>query len=295
MIHYNVCPVCQSDRITPMLTAVDHTVSHKEFQVWKCESCTGAITQDVPDQQEIGAYYASEDYISHSDTNTGFINGLYHRVRKRTLNSKRKLVLGQVKLEKGKLLDVGCGTGAFINTMKQAGWEVWGLEPDAKAREKAAALYGINPLTPEQLFHFPEGSFDAITLWHVLEHVHDLHGYLSQLHKLLSPGGRIFIAVPNFTSYDADFYRESWAAYDVPRHLYHFSPKCMEQLFSSHQLQLISCKPMWFDSFYVSLLSEKYRNGKGNIIRAGWMGFISNLKALADVRKCSSVIYVVRK
>jgi len=295
MIQYTSCPVCQSDAVAPMLDAVDHTVSHKCFPVWYCSSCTAAFTQNVPGQQEIGDYYSSEDYISHSDTSKGFINSLYHRVRRRTLASKRNLVVNQTKLEKGKLLDVGCGTGAFLNNMKQAGWEITGLEPDANAREKAASLYGIDPLSPEQLFQLSAGSFNAITLWHVLEHVHDLQGYTRQLAKLLAPGGRLFIAVPNYTSYDAAFYKECWAAYDVPRHLYHFSPKSMEQLLSAHQLQLFTCKPMWFDSFYVSLLSEKYRNGKGNIIRAGWVGFVSNLKAIGDVKKCSSVIYVVRK
>jgi len=295
MIQYKVCPVCQSDAIAPMLEAVDHTVSHKSFPVWNCASCTAAFTQDVPDQQEIGAYYASDDYISHSDTSKGFINGLYHRVRRRTLASKRNLVASQTKLEKGKLLDVGCGTGAFLHTMKQAGWEITGLEPDPTARERAAELYKLHPLSTDQLYQLPAGSFNAITLWHVLEHVHDLQGYVEQLAKLLAPGGRLFIAVPNYTSHDAAFYKELWAAYDVPRHLYHFSPKSMEQLLSAHQLQLVTCKPMWFDSFYVSLLSEKYRNGKGNIIRAGWVGFVSNLKALGNVRKCSSVIYVSRR
>jgi len=295
MIQYTSCPVCQSDAIAPMLDAVDHTVSHKCFPVWYCSSCTAAFTQNVPGQQEIGDYYSSEDYISHSDTSKGFINSLYHRVRRRTLASKRNLVVNQTKLEKGKLLDVGCGTGAFLNNMKQAGWEITGLEPDANAREKAASLYGIDPLSPEQLFQLSAGSFNAITLWHVLEHVHDLQGYTRQLAKLLAPGGRLFIAVPNYTSYDAAFYKECWAAYDVPRHLYHFSPKSMEQLLSAHQLQLFTCKPMWFDSFYVSLLSKKYRKVKGNIIRAGWAGFVSNLKAIGDVKKCSSVIYVVRK
>jgi predicted SAM-dependent methyltransferase len=132
-------------------------------------------------------------------------------------------------------------------------------------------------------------------MWHVLEHVHELHAYIKQIGELLAPGGKLFIAVPNYTSKDADMYKEHWAAYDVPRHLYHFSPQSMEKLLAMHGLQLAAVKPMWFDSFYVSMLSEQYKNGKGNIIKALFNGFMSNLKAWGNVRKCSSVIYVISK
>ncbi|MBK7434571.1 MAG: class I SAM-dependent methyltransferase [Chitinophagaceae bacterium] len=295
MVHYTACPICHSTSIRPQLTAKDHTVSQSDFVIWHCDSCSARFTQDVPGQEEIGAYYASEDYISHSDTSKGFINNLYHRVRKRTLASKRNLVNRETKMQKGALLDVGCGTGAFLNTMQEAGWKGTGLEPDLKARKKAADLYGLQPLPPETLFNLAPASFQAITMWHVLEHVHELQSYLDQLSKLLAPGGRLFIAVPNFTSYDASVYKEFWAAYDVPRHLYHFSPISMEKLLSLHQMKLVACKPMWFDSFYVALLSEKYKNGKGNLFSAGWTGLISNIKAMGNVRKCSSVIYVIQK
>ena len=295
MIHYTNCPVCRSSEIQESLSAIDHTVSHQSFSIWHCNACTARFTQNVPGEQEIGAFYASADYISHSDTKKGFINNLYHRVRKMTLASKKKLIVSQTKIQKGNLLDVGCGTGAFLNTMQESGWQVTGLEPDPTAREKATELYKLNPLSTDQLFQLPTGSFNAITMWHVLEHVHELHAYVEQLGKLLAPGGRLFIAVPNYTSHDASVYKEFWAAYDVPRHLYHFSPKSMEQLLGAYGLKLIVSKPMWFDSFYVSLLSEKCRNGKGNNIRAAWNGFVSNLKVMGDVRKCSSVIYVVGK
>lgn len=295
MIHFTNCPVCERSEIAPSLVAKDHTVSQQSFPIWHCNACTVRFTQDIPGEQEIGAFYASTDYISHSDTKKGFINSLYHRVRKMTLASKRKLIIRETKMQKGNLLDVGCGTGAFLHTMQEAGWEVTGLEPDPTAREKATELYKLHPLATDQLFQLPPGSFNAITLWHVLEHVHELHAYVEQLGKLLAPGGRLFIAVPNYTSYDASVYKEYWAAYDVPRHLYHFSPSSMQKLLEKHKLELIRSKPMWFDSFYVSLLSEKCRNGKGNIIRAAWNGFVSNLKAAGNVRKCSSVIYVTGK
>jgi 2-polyprenyl-3-methyl-5-hydroxy-6-metoxy-1,4-benzoquinol methylase len=295
MIHYTQCPVCNATTIAPALTAKDNTVSQQDFAIWHCSTCTLRFTQDVPAQDAIGVYYKSDNYISHSDTQKGIVNRLYHAVRKRTLAGKKKLILAQTGLQKGNLLDIGCGTGAFLHTMQTAGWQCTGLEPDADARAKAAALYQITPASPEQLFNLAAGTYHAITMWHVLEHVHQLHDYIKQLHLLLAPGGKIFIAVPNYTSYDAAAYGQHWAAYDVPRHLYHFSPKAMEHLLSGHQLKLAAIKPMWYDSFYVSMLSEQYKNGKGNIISAAFKGILSNLKALGNTGKCSSVIYIIEK
>ena len=293
MIHYTSCPICKSELIAAQLTAKDYTVSQNDFSIWQCNACTARFTQDVPEQDAIGAYYASENYISHSDTKKGFINNLYHLVRKRTLGAKRRLIINETGVTNGEILDIGCGTGAFLNSMKQADWKINGLEPDAIARTKAADLYNIHSQASEKLFELPAGSYNAITMWHVLEHVHELHAYIKQIGKLLSPNGKLFIAVPNYTSKDAAIYKEHWAAYDVPRHLYHFSPQSMEKLLSMHGLQLNAVKPMWFDSFYVSMLSEQYKNGKGNIIRAVFNGFISNLKAWGNTKKCSSVIYII--
>jgi 2-polyprenyl-3-methyl-5-hydroxy-6-metoxy-1,4-benzoquinol methylase len=295
MIHYTNCPVCGSGNIQPEFSAKDHTVSQNEFSIWHCNQCTARFTQDVPSPDAIGAYYASDNYISHSDTKKGLINSLYHLVRRRTLYSKRRLVIDETGMLKGAILDIGCGTGAFLHNMQEAGWGITGLEPDEAARKKGAELYGLHPLEPEKLFELEPAGFHAITMWHVLEHVHNLHAYMKQIETLLAPGGKLFIAVPNYTSYDAAIYKQNWAAYDVPRHFYHFSPQSMEHLLRTCNLKLITCKPMWFDSFYVSMLSEKYRNGKGNFIRASWNGFISNLKAVGNKRKCSSVIYVVSK
>ncbi len=295
MIHYTNCPICSSPNIAPQLNAKDYTVSQKEFAVWHCKNCTAGFTQDVPEQNEIGVYYQSDNYISHSNTKKGFVNTLYHWVRSRTLNKKKQLLIDEVGVMKGEILDIGCGTGAFLNTMKTAGWGITGLEPDVTARAKAAALYSIQPLSSEKIFELKPSTYHAITMWHVLEHVHELHEYIKQLSTLITPNGKIFIAVPNYTSKDAAIYAAHWAAYDVPRHLYHFSPAAMQQLIAQHNLKITAIKPMWYDSFYVSMLSEKYKNGKGNIIKAFYNGFISNLKALGDKTKCSSVIYVIAK
>jgi SAM-dependent methyltransferase len=293
LIHYTACPSCGSTQLRLALSAKDYTVSHSPFLIMECGDCLLRFTQDVPDAASIGRYYRSDDYISHSDTSKGLVNRLYHLVRRQTMSEKHRLIIGATRLDEGRLLDIGAGTGTFAAYMKEHKWETTGLEPDETARERAADLHGIRLLPVDELYSLPDESFDAITLWHVLEHVHDLHPYLDQLKKLLRRGGRIFIAVPNYTSYDATAYQGSWAAYDVPRHLYHFCPDAMETLLERHGLHLQATQPMWFDSFYISMLSEKYKNGKGNIVKAGWIGALSNLKAFIDKSKCSSLVYVV--
>ncbi len=295
LIHYTTCPSCQSEDLQSVLSAIDHTVSRETFEIWQCGLCGLRFTQDVPDADAITPYYRSEDYISHSNTSAGLVNRLYHLVRGLTLSSKRRLILSSTHTTQGKLLDIGAGTGAFVAHMQQYGWQVTGLEPDETARERALADNKVMLQDTGQLFSLPPETFDAITLWHVLEHVHDLHPYLDRLKGLIKRGGRIYIAVPNYTSYDATVYHGAWAAYDVPRHLYHFSPDAMDILLKRHELQLHYCQPMWFDSFYISLLSEKYRKGKGkgNMPRAVWMGLLSNVNAFIDKSKCSSLIYVV--
>lgn len=286
------CPCCKSLDIIFVLKARDHTVSQEEFEIWRCNNCTLRFTQSAPGKKEISGYYRSEDYISHSDTNKGFVNSLYHKVRKRTLVSKRRLIEHTSGMSRGNILDIGCGTGSFLHTMKEAGWQVTGLEPDETAVTKARELYGLQVQSPETLFTLPPAAFDVITMWHVLEHVHDLEEYINQVRLLLKPGGRIYIAVPNYTCYDQQVYGPYWAAYDVPRHLYHFSPQAMIGFLTRHEVKVAFVRPMLFDSFYVSLLSEKYRSGKNNFIKAFWTGLVSNYKALKDKKKYSSLIYI---
>ncbi|MDQ2719556.1 MAG: class I SAM-dependent methyltransferase [Bacteroidota bacterium] len=293
MIVYEFCPNCGNKNILRIITAKDYTTSDEVFEIWECRDCTQRFTQNIPDKKAIGKYYQSENYVSHSDTSKGFINHLYHKIRKKTLIQKRNLIENITGKKAGNILDVGCGTGAFLNTMKKAKWNIAGIEPDENARGKALELYGLHLDDSEKFYDLHSQTFDAITLWHVLEHVHDLHGYISQSKKLLKPQGKLFIAVPNYTSYDAKFYEEFWAAYDVPRHLYHFSPKSMNTLLNLHGMQVEKIKPMWFDSVYVSMLSEKYKTGKSHPVKAFVIGSISNLKTLCNKKKCSSLIYVI--
>ncbi|HRI22366.1 MAG TPA: class I SAM-dependent methyltransferase [Panacibacter sp.] len=270
-------------------------MSKEIFSIWHCNDCTGRFTQNIPAGDAIGPYYQSADYISHSDTKKGFINRVYHIVRNYTLQSKRKLIEKVAQKNNDLLLDVGAGTGAFADTMQLAGWNVTGLEPDTVARENALKNHGLVLQSLDALFTFSAKKFDIITMWHVLEHVHQLHNYIKTYHSILKDDGTLIIAVPNYTSHDAAVYKEYWAAYDVPRHLYHFSPESMQQLMQQHGFAVKEYKPMWFDSFYVSILSGQYKTGSGNLLKAMWNGFVSNLKAVSDAKKCSSVIYIIRK
>lgn len=293
VVHYSNCPVCGSAQFIDIFKVKDYTVSGEEFQIVECPACFLRFTQDVPSPDAIGRYYKSENYISHTNTSAGLVNRIYQLVRKRTLANKRKLITQLTGLKTGQLLDIGSGTGSFVAEMSRHGWQVTGLEPDADARKNARELYGVELGEMNEFYKTREQSFDAISLWHVLEHVHELHPYVKRLKHLLKPGGTIFIAVPNYTSDDAIKYGPYWAAYDVPRHLYHFSPGSIEKLMQAHGLKITSLRQMWYDSFYISLLSSKYKHGHTNYLEAGWNGLRSNMKAIGNADKCSSVMYIV--
>jgi len=289
------CPVCGHNKFETKLSVKDYTVSNETFDIVECHQCSLRFTQQVPDETQIGRYYQSEEYISHTDSKKGLFNNVYQLVRGFALKSKRNLVEEFTQSQQKKMLDYGCGTGAFLNEMKLNGWEVIGMEPDPGAAQKAMELTSSDVRDPSALDSIEPSSFDAITLWHVLEHVHTLNETLDKLKRALKPGGYLFIAVPNYTSHDATIYQQYWAAYDVPRHLYHFSPAAMKTLIAGHGLTMKSILPMWFDAFYVSLLSEKYKHNKTSVLSACITGAISNLKALINKEKCSSLIYVIRK
>ncbi len=294
-IHYTHCPVCESAAIKNVLQVKDYTVSGELFIIAECQSCSVRFTQDVPHENSIGPYYKSEDYISHTNTAKGVINKLYYCIRKKTIAGKRKLIEKNTGMKTGTILDAGSGIGSFVNEMKQYGWEATGLEPDADARKVAKDKYDLELTDISHFYQLPAGHFEVITLWHVLEHVHDLSGYIQQLKALLTDKGKLFIAVPNYTATDAKVYSQYWAAYDVPRHLYHFSPRSMQVLMERNGLKVLKHMPMWYDSFYISLLSSKYKSGKTNWPVAVWNGFRSNINASVDTTKCSSLIYLIGK
>jgi SAM-dependent methyltransferase len=287
-----VCPVCGNTTTHFALRVKDHSVSQEFFDIYECSRCSFRFTKDPPEEGKMGRYYQSEDYISHSNTRKGLVNSLYHAVRNHTLVTKYHLLKKETGLSKGDHLDIGAGTGAFVQYMNNHGWKSIGIEPDEKARERARAHHDTQLLPAEAFESFGPESFDAISLWHVLEHVHDLYPYMERIKTILKPEGLVFIAVPNFKSYDATKYGADWAAYDVPRHLYHFSPESMQWLLKSAGFRLIASVPMWWDSYYISLLSEKYAGGRSSLIRGFYTGALSNMKALRNRDNCSSLIYV---
>lgn len=293
MLNITNCPVCNSTSFGHFITCKDYTVSQELFTIVSCNSCDFKFTNPRPSDLEIGKYYKSEEYVSHSNTRKGLINKLYHNVRTYTLKQKLNLVRSYVS--RGTILDYGCGTGMFLNTCKEAGWRAFGFEPDHDARQIATGLGLQVSSTKEQIIEALTGSkFDIITLWHVLEHVTDLRETLNFFSDQLSLEGRLIIAVPNYTSYDAKLYKEFWAGYDVPRHIYHFEVNTITKLLKQFGFIYEKSLPMKFDSAYVSMLSEKYKTGKINYMTAFINGLKSNLKA-KDANSYSSVIYIFKK
>ncbi len=289
LINRDVCPICQRGAFTPFLNAVDYTVSKSTFSIVKCDNCDFHFTNPIPVIDEIGEYYKSESYVSHSSTNKGLINKLYQTVRKRTLKKKVKLV--QQVAKGNQLLDIGAGTGHFIDACQQAGLQPLGLEPDEDARNFATTNFDVAIEPIEELYQLAEKSKDVITMWHVLEHVYNLREDIAQIERVLKDDGTLIVAVPNRNSYDAKKYKEFWAAYDLPIHLYHFTPNDIRRLFDQFQMEVKEVLPMKYDSFYVSMLSEKYKGG--NLPNAFLTGLRSNIKA--DGESYSSQIYILQK
>ncbi len=275
------------------LTVKDHSVSGEDFQLVHNEELDMLETVPQPSANTLSEYYKSEDYISHTDSKRNWFEKAYHFVRGMAL--KRKLTLINSFPVSGKtILDVGSGTGDFLQTAKNNSWNVYGIEPNEKARAIANSKTRNQVFNTNTLQEFESGTFDVITLWHVLEHLPNLEIEIQNLNRLLKPNGRLVIAVPNFKSYDAKHYNAFWAAYDVPRHLWHFSQTSISKLFSKHNLEIEKTLPMTFDAFYVSLLSEKYKSGSKNPLTAFWVGLQSNLKA-KRTGEYSSLIYVLKK
>jgi 2-polyprenyl-3-methyl-5-hydroxy-6-metoxy-1,4-benzoquinol methylase len=293
MLERNDCPICNSNHFDTYLESEDYTVSRETFKIVSCSSCQFKFTNPIPDLEKLGLYYKSEEYVSHSNSNKGLINSIYQVVRKYTLLKKLKLISKFYRT--GNLLDIGCGTGEFLDICKQAKWNVKGIEPDEGARKMATENFSLDVGPEEELKDLTDQSYDAITMWHVLEHVPNLKERMVELKRLLKPNGIIIIAVPNCNSLDAKIYGKYWAAYDVPRHLYHFTPKDMDELVKQFELKVFNILPMIFDSFYVSMLSEKYKNGKVNLIRSMWNGLRSNLNSMKTGKTSSSQIYLIKK
>ncbi len=289
---FNECPVCGGSELRPVFAVRDHLVTGEVFNLVGCQSCETRLISPAPDETEMQLYYRSKEYISHSDTRRGLINIAYGLARPIMLWRKRRLVERLSGLGAGRLLDVGCGTGAFLNTMRGSGWEVAGMDSSETAREAVRRHTGLEAFTDDEFFKQEMKLFDVITLWHVLEHLHRLESYLNRIKELLKPGGTLFIAVPNYDSLDGDAYQSMWAAYDAPRHLYHFTPRSMARLTERFTFKITDRVRLPLDSFYVALLSERNLHGQGRYFRGLWLGLKSYLQALKRPDRSSSLIYV---
>lgn len=282
------CPICSGEETTEFMKSKDFSVSGESFTIVSCNTCGFKFTNPRPCESIIGNYYKSESYVSHSATNRGLVNKIYHIVRRYTL-AKKVALINRLAVGR-KLLDIGSGTGHFLAKAKQKGWEVTGLEPDSDARKLAEEVNGV-ALSDITTLNKLNTKFDIITLWHVLEHVYHLERDSATIASLLSDNGRLVIAVPNPESFDAKHYHEFWAAYDLPIHLYHFRKEDIIRLFDRFELELAEVLPMKFDSFYVSMLSEKYKGGK--LTSAILTGLKSNWRAGKE--KWSSQIYILKR
>ena len=271
------------------ITVKDFSVSGESFSLLLNEEYQILKTHPQPTLEKLPSYYEFEDYISHTDGKRTLFEKMYHFIKRKAIRDKVKLI-NSYQPVKGRILDIGAGTGDFLLECKNQNWEILGIEPNDKAKGIAVGK-GIK--FGDTIEKLESNSFDVITMWHVLEHVPDVEHQVAELKRLLKPSGTIIIAVPNFKSYDAKYYKEFWAAYDVPRHLWHFSKTAIEKLFDKQNMNLEDIKPMWFDSFYVSLLSEKYKSGKMNFISGFFIGLISNVSGFFK-KEFSSHIYVLK-
>ena len=291
--HFSFCPFCHSNKISKVLEAKDFLVSNNSYEIWHCNNCSFRFTQDVPTLEEIGNYYKSENYISHSDTSKGIINNLYHIARKFMLHIKYRHIKKRYNKKSGFLLDIGAGTGYFVDFMTKRGYKTEGIEVDPEARKIAEKNFGIKLLEANDIYKLPKEKYDIITMWHVLEHIHDLEGYIKRIKYSLKKDGLFVCALPNYTSFDCDYYKENWAAYDVPRHLWHFSPYFFQQFAAMYEFEIIETKSMPLDAIYISILSEKIKGR--NAIFGFINGSIFFIKSLLNKNKASSIIYFMKK
>jgi ubiquinone/menaquinone biosynthesis C-methylase UbiE len=286
------CEICGGQDFSDFLECTDHFLTKEKFKLAKCNSCGFVFLNPRPDTDKLHLYYDSPDYISHSGSEKGIINKVYKKIRTHTHKKKYNLVK---KHSQGKkILDIGCGSGELLNLFKMKGWETLGVEPNENARKFAMLTHKLNVIDENETEKIPDHSFPAIMLWHVLEHVPGLNERMEELKRILQTDGVLFVAIPHCSSYDAEYYKQYWAAYDVPRHLWHFTPKTIELLCEKHKFSVTGVLPMKFDSYYVSLLSEKYKYGKQKLFSGFRRGYMSNIKAGRGHGSYSSQIYIIR-
>ena len=293
MILLDSCPICLSSDLQKKFNCTDHSTSKEKFTIVSCETCDFKFTNPRPKDKSLGSYYKSDKYISHTNNKKGLFNWMYHTVRKYSITTKLNLLK---KISKNKNhLDIGCGTGEFLNACKNSGFRTEGIEPSRLAREQAINNFNLSVTHNTELDQFKSSQFDTISMWHVLEHIPELNKTIREFNRILNKNGKVIIAVPNHNSWDAKYYKEYWAGWDTPIHLWHFSKLSIEKIFKIHDFKLIEKKPMLFDSYYVSLLSEEFKTGKKKYVKGFTIGLLSNMIGIFSKKGCSSIIYVFEK
>lgn len=288
----NTCPWCGNPSNHTYLKVKDYFLTQEEFELFQCDHCGLVFTVPRPAPEQIGNYYKSEEYYSHQQNTKGFIPKIYESVK--SINLRGKVAMATYDMVKGRLLDIGCGVGDFLLQVKKLGWEVMGIEPSEQASNIAQSRLGFAPLKPMDYEKLPDQSFDVITMWHVLEHVDDLKSQTKELNRLLRPGGRLIIALPNYQSFDCQYYSDKWAAWDVPRHLNHFTHDCLQGILNANDFKYLDTQRLIWDAYYISFLSEKYLGHSLPLIRGAWVGLKSNCKARRS-GMYSSLVYRYEK
>ena len=291
----NNCPVCSSEHTSFFKKVKDHFLSGEDFNIRKCDNCNFCFTIDPPAENKISEYYKSEEYISHSDTSKGLTNRLYHLARKWMLRSKYLIVRKYSCKKQGRLLDIGCGTGYFAAYMNAKNWDSIGIEADPDAKKYAEERFGIKVFSLGDIKSFKSSEFNVVSLWHVLEHLSSPKEVIIEINRILGENGVCIIALPNTDSFDANYYKEDWAAWDVPRHLWHFNISSFKRLTKDSGLKLISARRMPLDSFYISILSEKYRGSGIAFMRGLLIGKLGWISSWFKKTKSSSLIYILVK
>ena len=287
------CPWCNSENNHQFIKLKDYFLTNEEFEIIECDECKLLFTNPCPTPDRIGDYYKSENYLSHNEEKKGIFAEIYNYVKKINIKNKYKIAVGNLHSEI-RILDIGCGVGDFLLYAKENGCNTTGIEPSENARKIAEKKLNCKILSPEELENIPDNSFDIITMWHVLEHVADLKTEIQHLQRILKKDGRLILALPNYKSYDAEYYKDKWAAYDVPRHLNHFSQDSINNIFKETNLQLIDIKPLKWDSYYISILSEQYMNSNKSFLKGILTGWKSNRKAKKS-GEWSSLVYCFKQ
>lgn len=286
------CPLCSSDYHIMRFSTQDYFFTNEQFFIFECNDCGHIFTNPQPNESDLGLFYNTDQYLSHKEYPETLVEKLYAFIRRINLNTKYRQATNELNL--GNVLDYGCGRGDFLRLAKEKGWNTFGVEIDADARRYANERNGVNVFSPSEESQIREGQMNLVAMFHVLEHIADLHSALAKYNRWLTNDGRLVLALPNPQSFDANYYGKYWAGWDVPRHLHHFSKQSLIHLISQHGFRIQKIYPMYWDAFFVSMMSEQYKTSNWTFLRAGIIGAISNLAALRS-KQYSSLLYVCTK